>query len=473
MPPRSSITVRLAALFACALAALSLGAGGYLYHALTLDVAGRDENELRGKLALAVEAAERLDSVEAGRAELAHVVVGHDHMRLYVVGPDERLLFASGPPRLPPRWRSSLLQSGRPTRFQDDSDALRVLGSRARLRSGERVQIFLELNTAQTDRLLDEHLREIVMAVALTTALGVAVAYGIARSGLRPLRQMANAAKRISAEHLEERLSVETAPRELRELAESFNAMLQRLQDSFARLGEYASDLAHEMRTPLSNLIGQTQVVLSRSRSAEDYRAALESNMEEFERLSRMVSDMLFIARAENPQTRVTMQPVDLRGVAIKTQQFYEPMLAEKDVRLVVEGAAVIAAEPLMIERAVSNLVSNAVRHADPGSEIAIRIAEKLTPSLEVSNRGRPIPPEVEARLFSRFARSDTGERSDGVGLGLAIVRSIMKLHNGMVTAQSDGEGETRFVLTFPAPSAASLSAPSAGVKAMAERARV
>lgn len=450
-----SITARLALLFALALAALSLGAGGYLYHALTVDLTQRDDNELHGKAALAGEELSRIDSLAAINArdsDLAHIVVGHDRLTLYVVGADGRLLFATRTPRVPPSVRGALLESEHATLVRNDGHSMRALGRRARLRSGDPIAIFVESDTTETDRLLAGHLREIVLAVLLSAVLGLGAAYGIARSGLRPLRAMADTAKRISAEQLGERLSVQTAPFELRELAAAFNAMLDRLQDSFARLNEYSSDLAHEMRTPLSNLIGQTQVTLSRGRAADEYRAALESNMEEFERLSRMVSDMLFLARADNPQTRVTRRPVDLRAVALKIQQFYEPILADRGVSVSVSGDGQIEADALMIERAVSNLVSNAVRHAEAGSEIRICIDDKPpATTLEVSNRGQPIPSEVRERLFSRFARADTDRRdAEGIGLGLAIVQSIMRLHSGAVTVDAGTQGETRFVLSFP-----------------------
>jgi two-component system heavy metal sensor histidine kinase CusS len=454
-----SITTRLALLFALALAALSLGAGGYLYHALTVDLTQRDDNELHGKAALAVEELSRIDSlapINARDSALAHIVVGHDRLTLYVVGADDRVLFATRTPRVPPGARTALLESAQARLVANDGHSVRAFGRQARLRTGESVAVFVESDTTETDRLLAGHLREIVLAVLLSAMLGLGAAYGIARSGLGPLRAMADTAKRISAEQLGERLCVEGAPVELRELAAAFNAMLDRLQESFTRLNEFSSDLAHEMRTPLSNLIGQTQVMLSRGRSADEYRAALESNTEEFERLSRMVGDMLFLARADNPQTRVARRPVDLRAVALKMQQFYEPILADRNVSLSIDGDGRIEADPLMIERAVSNLVSNAVRHAEPSSEIRIRIDDRPpATTLQVSNRGRPIPAEVRDRLFSRFARADTdGRDGEGIGLGLAIVQSIMKLHSGTVTVDGSVEGETRFVLSFPAAAA-------------------
>ena len=454
-----SITTRLALLFALALAALSLGAGGYLYHALTVDLTRRDDNELHGKTALAAEELSRISSfagVSAIDSALAHIVVGHDRLTLYVVGADGHVLFATRTPRVPADARNALLDSAQPRLVVSDGHSVRAFGRRGRLRSGDSVAVFVESDTTETDRLLAGHLREIVLAVLLSAVLGLGAAYGIARSGLRPLRAMADTAKRISAEQLGERLSVQDAPVELRELASAFNAMLDRLQESFVRLNEFSSDLAHEMRTPLSNLIGQTQVMLSRSRGADEYRAALESNMEEFERLSRMVGDMLFLARADNPQTRVSRQRVDLRAVALKMQQFYEPILADRGVSLAISGDGRVEADPLMVERAVSNLLSNAVRHAEPGSEITIRIDDRPpATTLQVSNRGQPIPAEVRERLFSRFAHADTdGREGEGIGLGLAIVQSIMKLHSGAVTVDDSVEGETRFMLSFPAVAA-------------------
>jgi two-component system, OmpR family, heavy metal sensor histidine kinase CusS len=370
---------------------------------------------------------------------------------LYITAGDD-LVYASGALEAPIGDRGVRPPAGAPTLMMSRSGLALGITANTSLADGSPVEIVIEYDAESTQRLLDSHLREIAVVVLISALLGLASAYAIVRSGLQPLRTMVGTAQRISAEQLAERLSVTAAPAELRELATAFNGMLDRLQQSFARLNEYSADLAHEMRTPLNNLIGQTQVTLARSRSPEDYRTALESNMEEFDRLSRMVHDMLFIARAENPQTRLARDAVDLRAVATKMQSFYEPVMAERDITLAVEGSGTIRGDAISVERAVSNLISNAIQHADAGSTVTLRMSmlrEKTR--LEVINRGTPIPPEVAERLFKRFAR---GASSEGLGLGLAIVQSVMHLHHGRVSvASNERERTVRFALDFPAQS--------------------
>jgi two-component system, OmpR family, heavy metal sensor histidine kinase CusS len=452
MRPRlpSSITLRLSLLFTLALLVLTLGAGAYLYHALLLELTSRDENELRSKVMAARDVVAATPTVAAlnDRHQLAEIIAGHERLSLYVLASGQ-LAYRSGTPGASAEF-TRLPATAEPALVTSAGGLARAMVVSTTVADGSPVEIVVEFDAKATQQLLDSHLRQIALAVVLSALLGLAAAYAIARSGLRPLRTMAGTARRISVDQLAERLSVTEAPSELRELAGAFNAMLDRLQDSFTRLNEYSSDLAHEMRTPINNLIGQTQVVLARSRSHDDYRMALESNMEEFERLSRMVGDMLFIARAENPQTHLTRRPVDLRAVATKMQHFYEPIMAEKDVRLDVEGDATISGDPLIVERAVSNLVSNAVRHADAGTTVRLRIARSAdATTFEVINRGPPIAPDLADRLFNRFAR---GAASDGLGLGLALVQSVMRLHHGSVKVFAEhAERTVRFVLSFPA----------------------
>jgi two-component system, OmpR family, heavy metal sensor histidine kinase CusS len=453
MRPRlpSSITLRLSLLFTLTLLVLTLGAGAYLYHALLVELTSRDEYQLRSKVDRAIDVVSATRSAAAlrDRRELADIVAGHERALLYIISGDD-LVYASGVLERPIGDRRVRPLAAEPTLLMSRSGLALGITASASLADGSPVEIVIEYDAESTQRLLDSHLREIAVAVLISAMLGLGSAYAIVRSGLRPLRTMVGTARRISAEQLAERLSVTAAPAELRELAAAFNGMLDRLQQSFARLNEYSADLAHEMRTPLNNLIGQTQVTLARSRSPDDYRMALESNMEEFDRLSRMVRDMLFIARAENPQTRLAHDAVDLRAVATKLQSFYEPVMSERDITLAVEGSGTIRGDAISVERAVSNLISNAGKHADAGSTVTLRISMMPgTTRLEVINRGAPIPSEVAERLFNRFAR---GASSEGLGLGLAIVQSVMHLHHGSVNVVSNERERTVcFALHFPA----------------------
>jgi two-component system heavy metal sensor histidine kinase CusS len=198
-----------------------------------------------------------------------------------------------------------------------------------------------------------------------------------------------------SAQKLDDRLDVESVPVELVALAETLNAMLSRLEDSFRRLSDFSSDLAHELRTPVSNLLTQTQVTLSRPRTPEDYRDVLVSNVEEFERLSRMIADMLFIAKADEGQIVPSREKIELERVAEDLLDYYRLIAEEKGVSLIRSGAAQVIGDPLMMRRAISNLLSNAIRHTPSGEAVRIAIEPADTGRIRiiVTNSGEMIPP--------------------------------------------------------------------------------
>ena len=247
------------------------------------------------------------------------------------------------------------------------------------------------------------------------------------------------------------------SPSELEELARTLNAMLARLQDSFQRLSDFSSDLAHELRTPVSNLLTQTQVVLSKRRDVEAYQDVLASNAEEFERLSRIISDMLFLAKADNNLLTPSKDDVELSAEVNSLFEFYEALAEEKGLILTCHGQGNVAGDQLMLRRAINNLLSNAIRHSPQGGAIDVDIAagDGGGTTLSVTNSGETIPPEHLPRLFDRFYRTDSSRQrfSDGAGLGLAITRSILRAHRGEVAATS-ASGLTRFTLRFPATTA-------------------
>ena len=290
----------------------------------------------------------------------------------------------------------------------------------------------------------------------------VALGIMLTQRGLEALRRLTDRTRGITASRLGDRMGMEDAPAELRELSESLNDMLQRLQDSFRRLDDFSSDLAHELRTPIGNMLGQSEVALSRARSVEEYRAVLESNVEEFHRLSRMIQDMLFLAQSDNSERALTLEDVDLKEQADKVLEYYEPLLEEKNIRVLRTGAGpsmAVRANRLLVQRAIANLISNAVRHAprDTDLQIAIGSPDSGEPGwveLKVSNAGSRIPLEDMPWIFQRFFRGDAAkaqarEGQEGWGLGLAIVKAIMDMHGGHVKAQSE-EGLTSFTLRFP-----------------------
>ncbi len=297
----------------------------------------------------------------------------------------------------------------------------------------------------------------LVVSVLAAAALGV----WAARLVLKRVRRIAATAGRISARALNERLSLEDTPEEFLESTLAFNHMLDRLEDSFRRLSEFSSDLAHDLRTPINNLLGEAQVALSRPRDAAEYRTVLESAVEEYERLSRMIENMLFLARADNAQARVTPQWIDLREALGKILSYYELLAEERNIRLALEvrsekgGKARAWADELMLNRALGNLLSNALRHGPRDCTVSVRALARADGSadIEVANPGAGIAREHLPRIFDRFYRPCSSREGSaaGSGLGLAIVKSIAELHGGKVGVKSEPGLETAFTLSLPA----------------------
>jgi two-component system heavy metal sensor histidine kinase CusS len=343
-----------------------------------------------------------------------------------------------------------------------DTAHYRVLAADARLGDGTAVQLVLMLNVSTPSSVLHAYRNLLIASVLGGVVLIMGFGLMFTQIGLEPLRRLADKTRDITASRLGERMGIEDAPAELRELSQSLNDMLQRLQDSFRRLDEFSSDLAHELRTPIGNMLGQSEVALSRARSVEEYRAVLESNIEEFQRLSRMIQDMLFLAQSDNSERALTLEEVDLKEQVDKVLEYYEPVLEEKNIRVLGRGAGtanVVRANRLLVQRAIANLISNAVRHAPRDTDLDISIGPlesgaRVWVEFKVSNAGSRIPLEDIPWIFQRFFRGDAAkaqlkEGQEGWGLGLSIVKAIMDMHGGEVKVQSE-EGLTSFTLRFP-----------------------
>jgi two-component system heavy metal sensor histidine kinase CusS len=298
---------------------------------------------------------------------------------------------------------------------------------------------------------LQRSLMVYLLAAGLASGL---LAWWAARRGLAPLRDMRERARRVTANQLDERMPVASVPVEMAELAAELNTMLERLQRDFQRLSEFSSDLAHELRTPISNLLTQTQVTLAQPREVAVYQETLASNAEEFQRLGRMVSDMLLLAKTEHGLALPHREPVALHQAAQALFDFFDVVAEEKGVTLVLEGQATTQGDRLMLQRAISNLLSNAIRHAPEDSRVRVSVnSTDGAASLCVDNAGPAIASEHLPRLFDRFYRVDKSRAhlsAESTGLGLAITRAIMQAHGGTVSVASTSE-HTRFCLRFPA----------------------
>lgn len=311
--------------------------------------------------------------------------------------------------------------------------------------------------------------RHALIGYVVLAALGCALLGGWAvRRGLHPLAAMRAQAGRIGAGQLDARMPVDDGPEELAELAAALNAMLARLQDAFARLSTYSSDIAHELRTPLSNLMTQTQVALSQPRDGAAYREVLASNAEELERLSRTVADMLFLAQAEHGGLLPSREPVALADEVRALFDFYDALADERGVHLRLQGEATVMGDRLMLRRAVGNLLSNALRYTPAGGAIDVRLDPRgAEVALTVRNDGPPIAPEQLPHLFERFYRAEKDRshasgQGDGAGLGLAITQALVQAHGGRIMARAEAGGNA-FELVLPTAALAGPFAPPSG----------
>ncbi|HZA38395.1 MAG TPA: heavy metal sensor histidine kinase [Candidatus Baltobacteraceae bacterium] len=277
------------------------------------------------------------------------------------------------------------------------------------------------------------------------------IAITVTKHGLRPLAEMTRSLERIGPTHLNERVAPAGWPRELKPLAFAFDEMLSRLEDSFNRLSQFSADLAHELRTPVANIMGEGQVALTRERTPDEYREAIESTIAECERLSGIVDNLLFVARVDAARESIERKLFDARAAVEKIATFYRTLAEDRNVAIHCNGDGEIYADPVLFQRAVSNLVENALRFTPRGGTIQISIAVKPTHSeVTVSDNGCGITPEHLPRVFDRFYRADSSRGSDGAGLGLALVKSIVELHGGSARIKSDVGRGTTVTLSFP-----------------------
>ncbi|WP_083537279.1 Cu(+)/Ag(+) sensor histidine kinase [Steroidobacter denitrificans] len=289
--------------------------------------------------------------------------------------------------------------------------------------------------------------------IFVVMCIAILVAWFAVQWGHIPIRRANEKIRAITASKLDARLNPEEVPIELEETVASFNNMLGRIEDGFEQLSNFSADIAHELRTPVTNLTTQTEVAVGQSRSADEYREILYSNLEEFGRLNRMINDMLFLAQTENDSHSLALESVDLADTIRGLFEYFEAWVEEQGVSLQLKGqAAPIQADREMLRRALSNLLSNAIRYTQRGETVTVGLSQdEQTTTVSVENPGEKIPAEELPRLFNRFHRGDPSRqrKGDGAGLGLAIVKSIVEAHGGAVRGVSD-DRMTRFEIVLP-----------------------
>lgn len=458
---RASLTFRLAVLLAAFSFVAFTVMGGALYYALRQQLSLRDDAALVSRVDQISTLLRDLDAQQLIR-EKPHLfanMLGNTESLLVVryvggatlleVNPMQRDIPAVTP--VPANQRLTL-EAVHHAHTQDGTPMVYMAAVSPSANNLPPLEILSARVLADRTHILEEYRNKIILFASMMAAISVVLAVIFARRGVSPLRRLAERTAQIGTGTLSSRLNKNDLPPELDTLIDQFNAMLARLERGFQQLKQVSADMAHDLRTPITTLLGQTEVGLGTTRDNDYYRRLLGSNFEELQRMSRMIDNMLFLAQAEQPDQEIERGNIDVSDEIGRICEYFEDLAADREVRIQTRGSGLVYADALLLRRALANLLSNAVRYASAESQIEIS-ATSTAEGMEilVTNHGETITPSHQERIFDRFYRADPS-RNDSAhssGLGLSIVNSIMLLHQGRCWVESR-DGVTTFGLLFP-----------------------
>lgn len=450
----NAISFRIAILFSFSTVIILMIMGLVIHQLVMHHFETQDRTQLEGKIQLVENLLEQNHHNPSElNLYLKDALVGHHDLIVQIERPSGQIIFSSSPTAL----KSKTLVKSKHGPWLEWKVQNKIYHGLIYKKSFDQnsaipsAQIIVGIDTSEHLHFLNDFRRQLLYIGVIGTVCLMLLGWFAAWRGLRPVQNMAKVAEGISAQHLSERLDVDNTPTELKSLAIAFNDMLDRLETAVGKLSDFSSDLAHEIRTPINNLMTQTQVCLSRSRDITTYQEILFSNLEEFERLARMVSDMLFLAKAEHGLHRANLQQVNLVKEVSALFDFYDAIAAEKGMSLEQTGQGYVEGDPSMLRRALSNLLSNAIKYGKSDSIIKINCQQNSDITvLTIENESSPLSQEQLTRLFDRFYRTDVSRQrvEEGTGLGLAITKSILDVHGATIQANYD-DGHIIFKIIF------------------------
>ena len=455
-PRRWSLTLRLAALFAAALAIILFTVTGLQYNQLRHQIHEADEAELARALQFQREVVKGLARKKLPE-HFEHEWIEHvgrgDRLFLRVFSA-EGAVYAESPGMAPHSAFAAPSSKLSFRNFKSESGTDFLLASTpVEVAPGINWSIEAALDVSQSGRIISAYWTRLCLLLVAAVVVASVTGWILARRGLAPLRRISQSMERIRAQQLGERIGAQPWPAELQSLAEAFDAMLGRLEASFAQLSRFSADVAHEFRTPVNNLVAAASVTLSRARESAEYQDTLAVIVEEGDRLTRMISSMLFLARADNEKQAVHKERLSVGAEFAKLREFFEALAEQRGVRIETRGDAALDADPVLLRRALSNLIANALQHTPAGGEVRLEVAEGAGKvSITVTDTGEGIAPRHLPHLFTRFYRADASRSSsERSGLGLAVVKSIVELHGGTVSIESTEGTGTRIDIVLPA----------------------
>jgi two-component system heavy metal sensor histidine kinase CusS len=467
-----SLAARLTAYYAGSAFLIVSLATGYLYWAMVRNVNLEDDRVLADRVQLlqTILQSQPLDR-EAIQQEVDEAWQARQHTQIYI-----RMLAADGTPiTQSPSMEEVLPPQAFPLPVDEPGTGLNVLSTQGRTMrvvavkaraaerwsdppvapSGAAATIQVALDRSPEDEIIQEYREQLAYVLLVAFIICVAAGHHIARRGMQPIHDVTRTARETGPGNLAHRITTAGLPAELHELAGTFNAMLNRLEDAFNRLSRFSADIAHELRTPVNNLRGELDVALQKPRSAAEYQEIIGSALEECGRLARIIDSLLFLARSENPQTQVELEQFDVAAELRHIREFYEATAEDAGIELIAAPADPLetSLNRALFQRALGNLITNAIAHTPRGGKVTLRAnGDSKNVAVEVADTGAGIPSEHLPHVFDRFYRADHSRAAPrgGVGLGLAIVKSIVELHGGSVSLASEVGRGTRVRLEIP-----------------------
>lgn len=295
--------------------------------------------------------------------------------------------------------------------------------------------------------------KKVILGLLLSAAATIVLGYIIARNGLIRLREFSEKMETITSESLDQRINPKEWPNEIKNVADKFNLMLDRIHNSFNQLSQYSSDIAHELRNPINNLLGMTEITLAKDKSIDEYKRTLEFNHEELVYVSRLIDNLFFLAHADHGQIKIDKKNLDAKELILRTFEFYQATADENEITLICEGKGNIFADPTLFKRVINNLLSNALKYSPKSKKITVIIhSYENHTMISIVDQGIGIASEHHKKVFDRFYRVDPSRSalSGGLGLGLSIVKSIIELHKGRINMESTPNIGTAIHFTLP-----------------------
>ncbi len=459
IPRNFPITLRLTLYFSIAMGLVLYIVSGLLYSTMRNQLSQKDEDELRSTLRFQQEIAatisERQGPKDLWQQELFEFVARQERLSLRIISPDGKVWAQSSKMRVPqedfPTPSPEFSYTSWRYHKHEVSEKYLIASTNFVLKDNQSWLVQAALNVSQNNEIIEDYWTRMQSVVALAIVLFAAIGYWLARRGLLPLRTMSREIAHIHAADLHTRLSIQDWPSELNTLSASFDGMMMRLEASFAQLTRFSSDIAHELRGPINNLISAASVTQSKARTAQEYHEALTAIVEEGERLSRMISSMLFLARADNSREPLKLESLNSATEFARLVNFYDVLAEEKHITLTSEGEVTFYADPIHLQRALSNLLSNALRHTPAGGHIVLSATQQANNVwLSVVDNGEGIDSRHLPHIFDRFYRvDDARSKAENTGLGLALVKTIAEMHGGKITVTSEEGKGSRFTLVL------------------------